>query len=223
MTNNNRNDELNTDSEFGEEPLPDDIVAMLADVRVWDVVPDATQEAIVASIMAETAAGPQRADTPSKPASIVAPIKSARPWRSVALGAAAALVVVLGLLGISRIASRTSPDYEVALSATDLVPGASAVVEITEMPQGTRFILKDVALDPAAPGTYYEAWLRKDAAVGVSAGTFHLRSGDGVIELWAGVSVEDYPLLTITLQQEAQAESSGQVVLRVCHRRRVTV
>jgi hypothetical protein len=60
----------------------------------------------------------------------------------------------------------------------------------------------------------YEAWLRKDADVGVSAGTFHLRGGDGELELWAGVSIEDYPLVTVTLQDEADPVSSGQVVLR---------
>ena len=54
-----------------------------------------------------------------------------------------------------------------------------------------------------------------DADVGVSAGTFHMRGGDGSIELWSGVSPDDYPLVTVTIQQEADgAESSGRVVLR---------
>lgn len=37
----------------------------------------------------------------------------------------------------------------------------------------------------------------------MSAGTFHLR----------GVTAADYPLFTITIQDEADAESSGRVVL----------
>lgn len=35
------------------------------------------------------------------------------------------------------------------------------------------------------------------------------------IELWAGVTVEDDPLFTITRQPEALAASSGEVVLKV--------
>ena len=135
-------------------------------------------------------------------------------WRAAALGAAAALLVVAGLFGISRLGSE-GPDLEVALAGTDLAPAASAVAEVTELDEGTRLVITIDDLPPAAPGTYYEAWLRKDAEVGVSAGTFHLRDGAGPIELWAGVSTDDYPLITVTIQDEAQTESSGRVVLKV--------
>ena len=81
-------------------------------------------------------------------------------------------------------------------------------------PIGTRIILDVAGLPPAEPGTYYEAWMRVDAETGVSAGTFHLRGGDGEIELWSGVTAADYPLLTVTVQDEGQAASSGVVVLR---------
>jgi hypothetical protein len=93
-------------------------------------------------------------------------------------------------------------------------PRAVAQAEITDTPEGTRIAISVSDLPPAALGTYYQAWLRKHAQIGVSAGTFHLRDGDGPIELWAGVSTDDYPLLTVTLQQEAQTKSSGQVVLK---------
>ncbi|MBV1894375.1 MAG: anti-sigma factor, partial [Ilumatobacteraceae bacterium] len=66
----------------------------------------------------------------------------------------------------------------------------------------------------APDGFYYEAWLRKSPEVGVSAGTFHLRGGDGSIQLWAGVALDEYPILTVTLQTEGGgAASSGIVVL----------
>jgi hypothetical protein len=105
-------------------------------------------------------------------------------------------------------------DVELALAATELAPGASADAAIDTTPLGTRILLDMRDLPPAPAGTYYEAWLRIDADIGVSAGTFHMRGGDGEIELWAGVSIDDYPLFTVTLQDEGGgAASSGRVVL----------
>jgi hypothetical protein len=87
-------------------------------------------------------------------------------------------------------------------------------VTIAETPLGTRLILDVAGLPPAAPGQYYEAWMRTGPEAGVSAGTFHLRGGDGEIELWAGVTLDAYPLFTITIQDEADPLSSGRVVLK---------
>jgi len=137
-----------------------------------------------------------------------------RRWLApVAAGIAAAAATVAGFLAFSQLSSE-SFDTEVALAGTDLAPDAAAEVGIDNQPGGTRIILDVSNLDPAPPGRYYEAWLRKSPEVGVSAGTFHLRGGSEPIELWAGVSVEDYPLITVTLQDEAQTESSGEVVLK---------
>jgi hypothetical protein len=102
-----------------------------------------------------------------------------------------------------------------ALVGTDLAPGASAEALIDPGPLGVRITLDVSGLAPSPPGTYYQAWVRKSPEIGISAGTFHLRGGDGEIELWAGVSTEDYPLITVTLQQEGDGtESSGKVVLK---------
>lgn len=56
--------------------------------------------------------------------------------------------------------------------------------------------------------------MRIDADTGVSAGTFHMRGGDDEVELWTGVTADEYPLLTVTIQEVGQAESSGRVVLK---------
>jgi hypothetical protein len=61
-------------------------------------------------------------------------------------------------------------------------------------PLGTRLILDVAGLPPAEPGEYHEAWMRTGPEVGVSAGTFHLRGDHGQIELWAGVTADNYPL-----------------------------
>ena len=229
MTTNDRDDELHLD-EDDEFELPADIAALLGDEAIWADVGPAADESIVAAIMTEVAASPTPVAEPepqaqpepetepqANPDGGLAPVVQLAPtrWRSMALGAAAALLVVAGIFGITQLATSDPPDFEVAMAGTDLAPDASAQVELTDTPQGTRIVIDVEDLPPAPPGMYYEAWLRQNAEIGVSAGTFHLRSGDDEIELWAGVWVEDYPLITVTLQEEAQTESSGQVVLRV--------
>ncbi len=126
-------------------------------------------------------------------------------------GAAAAAALIFG---IGAFVGNDEEGVVLALEATDLAPEATAEVELVETPIGTLIRLDVADLPPSPPGSYYEAWLRIDGETGVSAGTFHLRGGDGEIVLWAGVSPETYPLFTITIQDEAQPESSGIVVLR---------
>ena len=48
----------------------------------------------------------------------------------------------------------------------------------------------------------------------VTIGTFHMQGGDDTVELWSGVPLDEYPTLTVTLQDEGGGqESSGRVVL----------
>ena len=148
--------------------------------------------------------------------------QSSRWNRSLAVAGAAALVVGAFTLGrISIDADNTdsgveiaAPDHQLELAGTDLAPNASALAAVTITDRGTKIVLDVSDLPPAPPGSYYEAWLRKDAEIGVSAGTFHLRGGDEPLELWAGVPIDDFPLLTVTIQDEAQPMSSGRVVLK---------
>ena len=215
--------------------LPAELEALLAEDDLWTPVPEETQASIVAAVMDEVGAAEAGAaevsaaeeiEAHDEPASdsvvtpMVRPQAAARTtpeqsrWASFALGAAAALLLVAGIFGVARLGG-SSPDLKVELAGTDLAPAASAIAEVTSTPNGTRIVIEVNDLPPAPPGTYYEAWLRKDTAIGVSAGTFHLRGGGGTeIELWAGVTPDEFPLLTVTLQDEAQPESSGQVVLK---------
>jgi hypothetical protein len=151
-------------------------------------------------------------------APVVALDSRRRRFGSFAAGAAAAALVLVGSLALFNQDPFGDDDgpsgVELALAGTELAPEATGTATIADTPLGTRIVLNVAALPPAEPGTYYEAWLRVDGQIGVSAGTFHLRGGDGEIELWAGVPIDDYPLFTITVQDEAQAESSGVVVLK---------
>lgn len=68
---------------------------------------------------------------------------------------------------------------------TELASGASATAQVEELPSGVALEL-DVSGLPSLPGTYYQAWIKGHDGL-VTAGTFHMRGGDDVVELWAGV------------------------------------
>jgi hypothetical protein len=135
---------------------------------------------------------------------------------SLALGATAAAVLLIAVVTLVAVrgGGRTE-GRELALNPTPLAPAASGQIHAADLSDGVRIVLDVSGLPPAPPGTYYEAWVRKSPEIGVSAGSFHLRGGGhSSIELWAGVPVEEYPLFTITLQEEGKgAASSGKVVL----------
>lgn len=232
------------DFPLGDDPALDaELAALLGDPAVWEEPDPDLEDAVVAAIRGEVARAEvgrggglheagrpdrvrpiepgDRAAPPGAPGAghdaTVVPIERAgRRWVSPLLGAAAALLAVAAIGIGARLADRPSgPDELVALAGTDLAPGATATAEVTGTSQGTRLVLDISDLPPAPEGQYYEAWLRESPEVGVSAGTFHLRGGDGEIVLWSGVTVDEYPLITVTLQDEgAGAASSGRVVLK---------
>ena len=135
---------------------------------------------------------------------------------SAVLGAAAAALVAVVAVRIGDDTSSTRSAAEIELVGTDLLPGAAGRADITTTPSGVRIQL-DVPGLPRRDGTeFYEAWLKNDDATGlIPIGTFH--SGDDVT-LWAGVAIEDYPILTVTRETVAAPKdiaqgSSGEVVV----------
>ena len=124
------------------------------------------------------------------------------------LGTAAAAILV------SMLVVWPSPDSEsvqFALTATELAPGAEGTAEVTPEKSGLRIELNATGLPRRDNGEFYQAWLRNDEGQTIPIGTFH--DGNDVV-LWAGVSLKDYPELTIT-QEEADNNqaSSGDKVL----------
>ncbi len=191
-----------------------ELSALLADPTIWTESDPGLEDLIVEEIVAEANTAPAPHDQSKTQENVVAISSRSRFVDSIipfAVGIAAGL-----LLAVSALAFRTRDDgVQLALVGTDLAPGASAEALIDPGPLGVRITLDVSGLAPSPPGTYYQAWVRKSPEIGISAGTFHLRGGDGEIELWAGVSTEDYPLITVTLQQEGDGtESSGKVVLK---------
>ncbi|MEM8620356.1 MAG: anti-sigma factor [Actinomycetota bacterium] len=199
--------------------LDADLSALLADPAMWETPDPAGADALVAAIAADRGDGAtphtEKAHPPA-PAPVVEIGAYRRRLAPILAGAAAIVVLLAGALIVAVVdGDDVSDGVLIALSGTDLAPDAAAEADIADTPIGTRILLDVTDLPPAEDGTYYEAWLRQSAEVGVSAGTFHMRGGDGEIELWAGVTLDDYPLITVTLQQEdGGAASSGAVVLR---------
>lgn len=177
--------------------------AALARADVWDGPPPGLEDAIVAAISAEAAIAP---------ANVMAIDRGRRARVPLWLAAAAAAVLVVGGFVIARMGSNGS-GVDVTLAATDAAPGASAVVNLAATPAGLKILLDVDGLPGAPEGSFYEAWI-SDGETKVSAGTFHLRDGDGEIELWAGVADPRFDRMTITIEPlDGVAESSGNVLL----------
>jgi hypothetical protein len=133
------------------------------------------------------------------------------PRRPVLIGATATAVLAVAV-GLVVFRSGTSGErFHAALAATDLVPGARGKATLTKTASGWRIEFGATGLPRLAGGRFYEAWLRSRAGVLVPIGTFN--EGKKVT-LWAGVSPEDFPTLTVTREQaDGDQTSSGEKVL----------
>jgi hypothetical protein len=132
-------------------------------------------------------------------------------WPAAALVATAAVVLVMGWLGVF-----SAPDEQVvAIAGTELEPGATGQAAIRETESGWWIRLDVNDLPAAEDGTYYEGWVWSDDGEGVSIGTFHFRGGEQSVILWAGVDPEDYPAIWVTLEDEdGDPTASDRVVMR---------
>ena len=137
----------------------------------------------------------------------------ARQSRRVALiGVVAATAVVVVAIGVT--VSRSGPSAEqfnAALEPTGLVPGARGDATLTRTTSGWRIELDATGLPRLDGGRFYQAWLRNPAGTLVPIGSFN--EGQDVT-LWAGVSPEDFTLLTVTRERaDDDQSSSGERVL----------
>ncbi len=136
-----------------------------------------------------------------------------RAWSATrVLGAAAAVAVVVA--GVAVLSRGGDDGVMFALEGTEAQPGASAEVQVSATPAGLKILLETHGLPGAPDGYMYEAWVG-DGSFGVSAGTFHLRGGQGPIELWAGVTGPEFHRIWITLEPiDDDAASSSDARLR---------
>ncbi len=131
--------------------------------------------------------------------------------RLVAVGAVAAvaIVVVIGLAVFGSSSSETR--FQAALAATALAPGAKGEATLTKTSSGWRIELDATGLPRLDGGRFYEAWLRNGAGVLVPVGTFNEGTN---VTLWAGVSPKLFKTLTVTRERaDGDQTSSGEKVL----------
>ena len=209
----------------GERIGLDDLRDLLADPATWaEPTPD-LEERVVAAISAVGApggSGPIATDIPAEPATTATPSPGAtagarvvplRRRRTVAAVAALAAVVaiVIGLaVGLSSSGTHRLT-YHAALSGTNLAPGASAHVTLTQTLSGWQITLHGRGLPRLDNGQYYQAWLKNKAGILVPIGTFNQPND---VILWSGVAPTTFPTVTVTRQQaNGNPASSGQRVL----------
>lgn len=186
------------------------LAALISRAEPWDEPPRDLEDAVVAAITAEAGTEPTSEQRPTS----LAEHRARRTWTATRLlGAAAALaVVVAGVVVITR--GGDADGVAFALDGTDAAPGASAAVTVAATPAGLKILLDAEGLAGAPDGFMYEAWVG-DGVIPVSAGTFHLRGGDGPIELWAGVTDRSFRRLWVTLEPiDDDASPSGDTRLR---------
>jgi hypothetical protein len=189
------------DLDADERAELDEFRALLADPSLWVEPDDDLENRIVSAIAAE-------AQPPAKVISL-----DARRRRVGRIGAIVAAVAAAAILAVGFAVVRQDDDDGVmlALQPTQLVPGASGSARVFAEDSGLRIELNATGLPRRDGGLYYQAWLRDAAGNLVPIGTFH--DGDHVT-LWAGVSLADFPTLTITEEQaDNDQASSGRRVL----------
>jgi Anti-sigma-K factor rskA, C-terminal len=140
--------------------------------------------------------------------------RARRGWlpRGVVLaGAAAAVVLAVGIAVATLDSSSTGQRFHAALGPTNLVPAASGEATMTKTSSGWRIDLNATGLPRRESPRFYQAWLRNAAGVLVPIGTFN----DGRdVTLWAGVSPKDFPTLSVTRERaDTDQASSGEKVL----------
>jgi hypothetical protein len=223
-----------------EEPLDESLVAdldsinaLLADPTTWDEPGDDVRERVLAAIASEAAATSATAATslvtpPAEPKTSARRLKAVdgttgprRRWTSWIgpglVGAAAAGLIAFAVAQTNDNGTQQAVDGTISLSGTELLPDVSGEAKVTEKQSGV-WIQFDVPGLPRRDGNdFYQAWLRSADGEGlVPIGSFH--DGDHV-SMWAGVSIENFPILTVTRESVAGPKSpdqasSGEVVVR---------
>jgi hypothetical protein len=179
----------------------DQLRAHLADQAVWEEPAPALADRVLDTIRAGTAAE----------AAPLAGRSRARPRARWLAGAAAAVLLVFGVLAFAARSTPSAPDWQLALRATPEAPGAVADVEGWNGPTGMRVELHVEGLEPSGDDRYYAIWFTSPDGRHVPAGTFR-DSGDVVA--WAGVTRDEFPRVWVTLEPDDGDEAlSGPTVL----------
>ncbi len=191
------------ESDDNNDDLDAELVALLRDPSLWDEPSDNLEDRVVASIAEERRV-------------VVPMVRRQRTWpgrlAAAAIAAAAAAAIVLI---VAPRDNEQKADAQVVVVGTELAPNVSGRAAITKLSSGVRIKFSVKGLPRRDGDEFYEGWLKNCDGTGlVPIGTFHeLDDATG----WAGVSIEDFPLLTVTREKvappkDAEQGSSGEVV-----------
>jgi hypothetical protein len=189
-------------TDHGDPEANRSIATFLAEPSVW-VEPRAGLEDAVVAAVARAGSSPVAHRDLAPP----------RPRTRPRLAAVAAALLTVVLVGAGLVLSDSGgPDYSGQLAATELAVGARASVAVTQSEGGCRMVLRAHGLPRLTDDEFYQAWLRADDGTLVPVGSFV--AGDGPITLWSGVSPDDYPGFTVTIEPtDNDQASSGRRVL----------
>jgi Anti-sigma-K factor rskA len=191
------------DDNEDEEVLDPDIRLLLGDPSMWLEPSDQLENRV--------------ADAISEERRVVVPIgRVRRAWpgrlAAAAIGAAAAAAIVL--VAFPRNDDQQA-DARIDVVGTGLAPGVSGRADITSVASGVRIDFSVKGLPRREGEDFYEGWLKNCTGTAlVPIGTYHdLDEATG----WAGVAVDDFPVLTVTREhaappKDAAQGSSGEVV-----------
>ena len=132
------------------------------------------------------------------------------------VGALAGLVAVIALVTFftargSDTGGSSQLRFAMAVSGTDLAPGAHGTATLVKESSGWHITLTASGLPHLDNGRYYQAWLKNSVGILVPIGTFNDAAS---VTLWSGVPVTRFQTLTVTRQQaNGNPASSGQRVL----------
>jgi Anti-sigma-K factor rskA len=185
------------------EVLDPDLRLLLGDPSMWLEPSDQLENRVAAGIAEERR--------------VVVPIgRARRAWAgrltAAAIGAAAAAAIVL--IAVPRNDNQAA-DARIDVAGTGLAPDVSGRADITTVASGVRINFSVKGLPRRDGDDFYEGWLKNCAGTElVPIGTYHdLDDATG----WAGVAINDFPLLTVTREhvappKDAAQGSSGEVV-----------
>jgi hypothetical protein len=185
--------------------------SLLADPALWAEPGPDLEQRVVAAVAETRRVTPTEVTAPTEPPAEMTRRRTSHRLRNAVLGAAAAVLVAVGLAAVVTTQRDHPLEFAATLSGTELAPAASGSATMTKTTSGWRIHLSASGLPRLDNGRYYQAWLKNPAGTLVPIGTFN--EGRDVT-LWSGAAPSDFPTITVTRQVAAAGPaSSGQKVL----------
>jgi anti-sigma-K factor RskA len=131
------------------------------------------------------------------------------------LPAAAAVLLVVAVLGFGLLRTVSGPSDGLALTATSAAPQAGGELRGEQVGDNLRVELEAWGLPEPRRGEYYEMWYAREDGGRISCGTFQAQpDGPTTVSMSAPASAVAYPEVEITLEpDDGNPRSSGKVVL----------